>query len=259
MNAAIEQLMHDVLDDEAGPEQRAELERRLEHDPGARIRFEEIRELFVTLGRVEMAEAPADLHSNVMRALAHEASPERSSRWMDALAAMFRARPVPAFAMAVVSAAAVGVLLWAGLNGGSAFKTGASLPVTGTMAPPAAGERLDLRVLNLEGTALEVETRSTELGLDADLRFAAPAGATVTITHDPEALVLHPERAGNLIPRELVLEPGLIRFDIRGNGHYRLPFQVIESTTLHPLHVNLRSAGGAVEEDVLAGPGGAGP
>src|SRR5215467_2580695 len=63
--------MHAVLDGEATPDEARELERALAADPAARHRFEEWRELWDGLGRIELAYPPEGLVANVMADLPH--------------------------------------------------------------------------------------------------------------------------------------------------------------------------------------------
>ena len=73
--AELNALMHAVLDGEATPDEARELEHALAADPATRRRFEDWRELWDGLGRIEQAYPPEGLVASVMADL-----PPRAAR-----------------------------------------------------------------------------------------------------------------------------------------------------------------------------------
>jgi len=105
-----EQLMQDVLDRQASPEQIRELQAWLASNHEGRARFEELEGLFKTLGQVSEVPAPEGLKDHVIEVLRRSHAPAR---------AVARPRPAraalrPAFLF--VAGMAAGVIGYSGLT-----------------------------------------------------------------------------------------------------------------------------------------------
>src|SRR4029450_2000495 len=66
------QLMHAVLDGEAGPGEAVELERELAANPSARAEFDQLERLFAGLAGVPQAFRPGGLGAGVMAGLTRQ-------------------------------------------------------------------------------------------------------------------------------------------------------------------------------------------
>jgi len=179
-NVAIEQLMHDVLDGVATPEEETRLEQRLAADPVLRERYTELRSMFDTLNRMPLVDPPDDLHAELMRTIERgQAGRTRNPGWLAVLADSFRARPVPAFGLAGLTIVALALVLWSGAGRRDMRIAGGDSPVTGTMAPPAAAD-----VVSLEAgdARIRIELERENGVLIAALSGVAPSGATLEIS-----------------------------------------------------------------------------
>src|SRR5512140_2614625 len=79
MPHSLDALFHAVLDGEASAAPRAELDRRIEDDPAARARFEEVQRVFALLEAVPDVDPPAGLVESILgRARLRGSRPENS-------------------------------------------------------------------------------------------------------------------------------------------------------------------------------------
>ncbi|GEM_PF-3922651 len=110
MHPGTEALIQAVLDGEASERERRELEQLLESDPGARARFEELRELFDMLEGAQKLEPPPALASRVLANLPRRPAPLRR-RFFDWLQVLSGPPPALRYAVAfsVGLALAIGV------------------------------------------------------------------------------------------------------------------------------------------------------
>jgi len=180
-HVAIEQLMHDVLDGVATPEEQTRLEQHLAADPVLRERYSELRSMFDTLNRMPLVEAPDDLHAELMRTIERgQAGRTRNPGWLAALADSFRARPVPAFGLAGLTIVALALVLWSGAGRRDMRIAGGDSPVTGTMAPPAAAA--DVVSLQAGDVRIRIELERENGILIVALSGVAPSGAVLEIS-----------------------------------------------------------------------------
>jgi hypothetical protein len=254
-DVSIEQLMHDVLDGVATPEERSRLEQRLAADPTLRKRFTELQHVFETLNRMPMAEAPADMHAELMQTIEIEAGRTRTPGWVAAFADAFRARPAPAFAIAAVTIGAVALLLWSGAGRKDTRVAGSDAPVTGTMAPPSSP-----RAVTLESGDARIRI---ELGRDggalvATLAGEAPSGATLAIGFGAGVPRVPALRGAGAELLTAAGEPGRIALKLSGQVDAALRFETPDPAS-GDLDVSLTTDAGAVERRVSTGPGGEGP
>lgn len=127
MNDTIDDLIQRALEGEASTAERARLEARLASDPAARARYDELSRAFEALGAVHLAEPPAGMRDEVLRAI-RGAAPA----WAPASTRAGRLAPAartpalagrPAFtwlriALPVAAAAVAALVMFVGLPGG---------------------------------------------------------------------------------------------------------------------------------------------
>lgn len=142
MNDTTDDLVQRALEGDLTPAERASLEARLASDPVTRGRYDELSRAFEALGAARLAEPPAGLRDEVMRAV-RGAAPA----WAPASARAGRAEPAPrpvvaprrpAFtwlriALPVAAGAVAAVVLFGGLPGGPGQQP-AGDGVSGTMS-----------------------------------------------------------------------------------------------------------------------------
>jgi hypothetical protein len=208
----IDARMHEVLDGCATEADRAALERDLAADPALRARYEELSGLFSNLGRIPMTDPPADLHEELMRSIERERARPTAPGWMESLADAFRSRPIPAFAMSLVSVAAVGLLLYAGSRQGT--PVAGDLPITGSMTPARA------EIAALQAGDASVEIRLTRMGATLKLDIEGSAGSEASLVLEYDARSWSPAPAGHWSE----VMPGVLSLSLEGTvrTHVRL-------------------------------------
>lgn len=169
--------INEVLDGAASAADRAALEREMSADPELRRRFDALRSLFDTLGGIQMSDPPADLHDDIVRSIERENARPAAPGWMESLAMAFRSRPIPAYAMTLVSVAAVGLLLYAASRQPANVT---DLPVTATMAPAAPAAA----TLAAGDARLEIRTAWSGSELVITVTGEAPSGARLALRYD---------------------------------------------------------------------------
>ena len=189
----LNQDMEDVLDGVATPQQAARLQERLANDPAARKRYLEHVAIFQALGTgEEWVEPPADLAAGVLREIRKGPLPASGTSgafasWRDS----FRRRPVIGWWFAIGAVAAVVAIASVLLTNPAPFSSRGSLPVSGTMAPPDAGEswlQADRAVLaagDARGTITVLKQRG---GLQVRVETHAPELSVLELTYDPVAV-----------------------------------------------------------------------
>lgn len=241
----LKQLIEDVLDGVATPEQAAKLQARLGDDPAARKRHLERVALFQALGSdTEWVEPPADLAAGVMREIRKGPLPASGAAgvftsWRDS----FRRRPALGWSFAIASVAAVVAVATVIRISPAPWNSRGSLPVTGTMAPPDAGEtwlQADRAVLTVGDAQVALTVLTKRGGLMVRVESHAPAPSELELTYDPVAVSVTridgpqgPEPAGTT--------PGILKRSLSGDEvagiHFAAPAPA--GTTLL---VTLRSA-----------------
>jgi hypothetical protein len=247
------QLIEDVLDGAATPEQEARLQARLADDPAARRRYLERVALFEALGtKSEWVEPPADLAAGVLGEIRKGPNPAPGASgafmsWRDA----FRRRPILTWSFAIASSAALIALAIAIGIGPAPWSSRGSLPVTGTMAPPDAGGswlQADRAVLTAGGAQATLTVFTQRGGLMVGVETRAPSRAELELRYDPAAVsvarIEGPQGAG-----QIRATSGILKLSLNGD----------ESRWIHlagadppgcTLHVTLRF-GGASRKGVL--------
>jgi len=218
----LNQDIEDVLDGVATPQQAARLQERLANDPVARKRYLEHVAFFEALGTTDQhwVEPPADLAAGVLREIRKGPLPASGTRgvfasWKDS----FRRRPVVGWSFAIGAVAAVVAVAIALLTNPAPFSSRGSLPITGTMAPPDAGEswlQADRAVLaagDARGTITVLKQRG---GLQVRVETHAPELSVLELAYDPVAVSVAridgpqgAERAGTT--------PGSIQLHLNGD------------------------------------------
>jgi hypothetical protein len=238
--------MEDVLDGVATPLQAARLKERLASDPDAQKRYLEHVAFFQALGTDETwVEPPADLAAGVMREIRRAPLPSPGARgvfgsWADS----FRRRPVMGWSFAIGAVAAVIAVASVILTSPTPFSSRGSLPVTGTMAPPDAGEswlQADRAVLaagDARGTITVLKQRS---GLEVRVETHTLGLAELDLTYDPTAVSVTridgpqgAERPGTT--------PGSLKLQLRGDAVIGIEFAV-SAPAGSTLLATLRSSG----------------
>jgi hypothetical protein len=189
----LNQDMEDVLDGVATPQQAARLQERLANDPAARKRYLEHVAFFQALGtEQEWVEPPADLAAGVMREIRKGPLPASGASgvvasWKDS----FRRRPVIGWSFAIGAVAAVVAVASVILTSPTPFNSRGSLPVTGTMAPPDAGEswlQADRAVLAAGEARGIITVLKQRGGLQVRVETHAPELSALELTYDPVAV-----------------------------------------------------------------------
>ena len=220
------QLIEDVLDGAATPEQEARLQARLADDPAARRSYLERVALFEALAtKSEWVEPPADLAAGVLREIRKGPNPSPGASgaftsWRDA----FRRRPVLSWAFAIASSAAVIALAIAVGIGPAPWSSRGSLPVTGTMAPPDAGGswlQADRAVLTAGGAQATLTVFTQRGGLMVGVESHAPARAELELGYDRAAVSVAridgPQGAGRIRATS-----GILKLSLKGDESRRI-------------------------------------
>ncbi len=254
-HGSIDQLMHDVLDGVADTDTRARLEAELAADPALRERFETLKRMFETLERIPMHEAPADLHEGLMHRIAAATDRPRVRAWLGAFADMFRSRPVPAFAMSVVTIAALALVLWTGIQQHAPVMPDATLPVTGTMAPVAPAREA---LLESGDTRITVRTARDAGALTVRIEGAAPSGASLDVGAGANAVPTPVLEGRGAELATAGVEAGQTGIRLTGGVDASLIFAGWPAAA-GTIEVRLTTAAGAVNRTLTTGPGRNGP
>jgi len=188
----VDRLADRVLDGEASPEERAELERLVAGDSKARALVTERRSLFETLRRVPKREPPDDLGDSILAAIRSErlTSRGRGRGWLGLWGSFMARRPGLGFSYALLAGWVVGSLTTLAVLGTLARKPEEGAPTSGTMTNPAAGQVVARGRLDLPGVRLGGETRLRGGVVRLQLRGRASVPAEITIMFSPDELRL---------------------------------------------------------------------
>lgn len=249
-SAELNQLIEDVLDGVATPQQAARLQEWLASDPAAREHYLKHVAVFQALGSdTELVEPPADLAAGVMRAVRMGPRPAPGASgvlrsWRDS----FQRRPVLGWSFAIGAAVAVIAVTSVILTNPTPFGSRGSLPVTGTMAPPDAGgpwlqaDRAVLAAGDARGTITLLKQTG---GWMAKVESHAATLAELELKYDPIAIQV----TGIDGQAGAGTTPGLLKLPLQGDAvtgiHFSAPAPA-SSTVL----VTLRS-GDAFSRAVL--------
>ena len=241
-----EQLMQDVLDGEAGPEQIRELEAWLAGSPDGRARFEELQGLFQTLSQVTDAASPEGLKDDVLRAL--------RSRAPAAAPVPSRSRvPRPAFRPAFVFAAglAAGIIGYAAFTRLPAWPPGDNSAV-GTMMPqPDSPPGSAMARRSWTAGEARVEAISWRRGGAPVVSFKVRGDAQLELQYPPGQLELRAIGQSHARASQVRSEPGRVIISATDRSEFELEWA--PDATPPPLQVTVRAGQSAVRGDLPIG------
>ena len=246
MDDRFERLVQDELDGVATPEDSAKLRARMDGDPAARGRYEEMRSLFGAIDQVGTEDAPVGFRDQVLRSIESGwAAPETG--WVGTLREVLRRRPalrlvVPATAIA---AALLITLVTRGPDQGPAGPS-----VTGTMMPsPGLVTLLDEETLDVSGARATLEARRMDRGVEVDIEAHSTLPVTLTVDFDERSYHDATFRRMGAWAADVHLSP--TRLVIRGSGDLRYRLQLQGSGTgPSPLRATLASSSGSVTRSI---------
>jgi hypothetical protein len=243
----LEDLMHEVLEGDATPQQIERLEAMLSSSEAGRARWKELESLFQTLRRVPEVSPPADLKDGVMRALrtssASAASPARS--WSSGP----RFRPAFIFAAGL----AAGAIGYGALNRLPTWPPG-DTSVIGTMMPPrttppaAEGVRRSWAAGQSQVEAISWQTADTRLAV-----FQLRQGeARIEIEYDPAQLSLVGIEQTRARASLIQAEPGRLVVSGGDRGEFSVEWRRIAADPRSP-RITIQSGGASAQGDLPAG------
>jgi hypothetical protein len=245
-----EQLMQEVLDGTASPPEVERLEVWLAGNELGRTRMRELEGIFLTLGRIPAAEAPAGLREGVLNVLQPRAAVGKTLHPRPHLRSWFGSRARVGFAFAAgLAAGAVVVGVFTGII--PPVAPGSGPGVSGTMMPaPASPSRVE-RTLAVPAARVQAMAWRTNDGRRVSLVLQGSGPAEIELSFDASRLSVrtlyqaHP--AGVVESR-----PGRVLVHGQG-GEFSLDFSAVDASA--PIQVELRSAGGSAAVELPA-PGG---
>ncbi len=250
-----EQLIQDVLDGIATPEEASRLDRWLQSNEAGRARQRELTSLFATLARVPLAEAPLDLGRSTLADIV--ASSERGSSratgnpFLGSWRAQMMRRPALSLAMPFAAGLAIGVLalgVWTGSFGPGPARD--RTDTAGSMSPDAGAESA---AWTLGGSQISARSWSAGGSRFASIEVRNPQGLTLELSFDPS--LVHPVALSQSGPgsgeASLALDGAMLK--PRGNATYLLEFRPAAPDA--PIRVTMRSSrrGSESEPDALVG------
>ncbi len=243
----VDRLADRVLDGEASPEERAELERLVAGDSKARALVAERSSLFETLRRVPKREPPDDLGDSILAAIRSERVTSRGRGLLRLWGSFMARRPGLGFSYALLAGWVVGSLTTLAVLGTLARKPEEGAPTSGTMANPAAGQVVARGRLDLPGVRLGGETRLRGRVARLHVGGHASGPAEITIMFSPEEL-----RLESIVPPEsnLGIEITAGRVRLRGVGEMRLDLDWV-SLVPAPRAVEVHGRADGKEEEMI--------
>ncbi len=243
----VDRLADRVLDGEASPEERAELERLVAGDSKARALVAERSSLFETLRRVPKREPPDDLGDSILAAIRSERVTSRGRGRLRLWGSFMARRPGLGFSYALLAGWVGGSLTTLAVLGTLARKPEEGAPTSGTMANPAAGQVVARGRLDLPGVRLGGETRLRGRVVRLHVGGHASGPAEITIMFSPEEL-----RLESIVPPEsnLGIEITAGRVRLRGVGEMRLDLDWV-SLVPAPRAVEVHGRADGKEEEMI--------
>lgn len=235
-----EQLIQDVLDGVATPEQVARLERWLPTSDTGRARRRELEGVFQVLRGVPQVEAPADLREQVLKSLHARAGRARAAP-RGLLERLWSPRLRPAV---VLAAGLAVVVIGYGALTGVLRRSGGWPPVAGSMMPspaPTPGAGALRRSWSAGGS--RVEAIAWQAGASRLAVFQVRSGeATLELDFDPQRLspleVIQPDGG----TAQMSISPGRVVIARARRGEYRLELLELDPGDA-PIRVTIRSGG----------------
>jgi len=238
-----EELMQDVLDRQATPEQTAELHHWLAANPAGQARFEELEALFWSLGEVREVAAPTVLKEGIMRALRARApaaspAPTRSRR------PGFVLRPAFMF----VAGLAAGAISYGALTNLPAWPPGEN-PAAGSMMPSpgaAPGSKVIRRSWSVGSS--RVEAISWQRAGAPVVAFRIHGETSLEIEYPAETLAIRAISQTRAGASQVRSEPGRVLISATDRSEFELELE--PGGPPLPLHVTLRAGSSVVGGDL---------
>lgn len=202
MKEPFDDLVQHVLEGDATPEDRAQLEALIVADAALRRRRDELAHVFSLLGSARVAPAPEGLRDTVMQAIAD--LPTATDRHVPNAVSAFPARAGwTRMVLPVAAAIAAIALVWFVRTPSPASRG----EVSGTMAGPS--RTVSVR-LGDGAAAVVVEGRAVETGIELQLRAGSAAGVAEIVSLDDGVLLSRPPQFVTVgaEPLSLEFEPG---------------------------------------------------
>lgn len=250
-----EQLIQDVLDGVATPEESSKLERWLQSNDAGRARQRELASLFATLARVPLAEAPLDFGrstvAEIVRSNERGASRETGNPFLASWRAQMMRRPALTLAMPFAVGLAIGVLAlgaWTGSFGPGPARD--RTDTAGSMSPDAGAASAEW---TLGGSQISARSWTAGGSRFASIDVRNPQGLSLELSFDPS--LIHPVALSQSGPgsaeASLALDGAALK--PRGNATYLLEFRPAAPGA--PIRMTMRSSppGSESEPDVLVG------
>ncbi len=231
------QLIHEVLEGDATPAQRTELEQLVAADPEIRARHEELSAVFRLLGEAHDPEVPQELHADIMRAVAAEPPHGIRAR-----------RPawnlLPLFGAFSAGAVVAALIIVPALRGPTSKLLGDhALLTSGTMAPVERdrGTVVSMQSMTTPGGSIAaVAWRSgNRIQLELDVQGDHPA--EIAVDYAPEALGITAMRWPHEVIEPATVSAGHLMIRVTRPGPFVLEF-VAKAQADSPIHI--RAAGG---------------
>lgn len=231
-----EQLIHEVLEGDASPAQRTELERLVAGDPEIRSRHEELSSVFRLLGEAHDPEVPQELHADIMRTIAAEpshAAREHRPAW----------NLLPLFGAFAAGAVAAVLIFVPALRERTSDLLGDRAPVSGTMAPvePDHGTVVSRQSLSTPGGSIASLVRRSGNRIQLELDVQGDHATELEIDYASGALGVTAMRWPREVTEPATVSAGHLRIRVTGPGPFVLEF-VAKAQADSPIHI--RAAGG---------------
>lgn len=233
-----EQLIHEVLEGDASPAQRTELEQLAAADPELRARHEEMSAVFRLLGEAHEPDVPDGLHADIMRAVAAE--PLRAAR---AHRPAWNLLPLfGAFAAGAVAA----LIIVPALREPTSKLIGDRAPVSGTMAPvePDHGTVVSRQSMTSPGGSIAAIARRSGNRIQLELDVQGNHPAEIAVDYTPEALGITAMRWPHEGTEPATVSAGHLMIRVSSPGLFLLEF-VAKGEVDSPIHIRAAGAGEA--------------
>lgn len=214
-----EQLMQDMLDGQASPEQIRELQAWLASTPEGRARFEELEGLFKTLGDVPHVATPVGLKDQVVQAIRHShGAPVLVPRPRPARWAPLR----PAFLF--IAGVAAGVIGYSGLTQLPSWPPGDDRAAGTLMPQPGAGPGAEGNRRSWTAGLARIEALAWQRRGAPVVTLKAHANAEVVVEY-PAALKLRAIAQSGVPGSPFWSEPGRVTIAAVGGSSYEIAWE----------------------------------